>query len=133
VDRAATSPPPRRSALGYWLPLLGWVAVMLYCTSVPDPYAPLKTQGTTLSNVLGHLFGFVVLTILALRWWRFRTGEWTRRRVLQAVGFCLLYALLDELHQIPIPGRSFDVLDLLVDAVGVVVGTVLTHAWHRRP
>jgi len=131
VSSPPPSPPPRRRALGYWLPLLVWVLVMLYFTSAPDPYAQFRAQGTTLSNVIGHFLGFVVLMLLALRWWCFRTGERTGRRVWQAVALCLLYALLDELHQIPIPGRSFAVVDLLTDAAGIAVGVLLSRL--RQP
>jgi VanZ family protein len=96
---------------------------MLYFTSTPAPYALVGGRGTTVTDVLGHFLGFGVLGALMLRWWTFRTGELTPLRLLQALALCLAYALLDELHQIPIPGRSFEWLDLLVDATGIVLGT----------
>ena len=37
---------------------------------------------------------------------------------------CMLYALSDEIHQIPIPGRAFQIMDLLIDFAGIVIGIV---------
>jgi VanZ family protein len=37
------------------------------------------------------------------------------------VAFALLYALSDEIHQIFVPNRHFDVLDILSDLLGALV------------
>lgn len=134
MSNAPPSPRPRGRALAYWLPPLAWLLVMLYFSSVPDPYARVHAQGTTLTDIVAHFVGFLVLAALVLRWWCFRTRETTRRRILQAVALCLLYSIFDELHQIPIPGRSFDWIDLVTDAVGVAVGVgaVLLFGARRR-
>jgi VanZ family protein len=118
------SPLPQHKAIGYWLPVLLWVAVMQYFSSAPNPYARIG-EGTTTTDILGHLCGFIVLSLLVVRWWCFRTGERTGRRILQAFAFCLAYAILDELHQVPIPGRSFEWSDLLVDSAGIGIGVAL--------
>lgn len=39
---------------------------------------------------------------------------------------CTLYALSDEIHQIPIPGRTFQILDLVIDVTGVIIGVTIT-------
>jgi VanZ family protein len=36
----------------------------------------------------------------------------------------LLYGIFDEVHQIFIPGRYFDLLDLAADTTGVVCGAI---------
>jgi VanZ family protein len=104
---------------------------MLYFSSAPQPYPTLGDVDLTPVDVFGHLIGFVVFTLLLLRWWRFRAGELTLTHLLQALAIGLAYALLDELHQIPIPGRSFQWLDLLTDAGGVALGLTLHFALPR--
>lgn len=42
-----------------------------------------------------------------------------------SVGICTLYAVLDEIHQLFVPGRSFQVLDILTDTAGVITGTII--------
>ncbi|MBM3474481.1 MAG: VanZ family protein [Armatimonadetes bacterium] len=128
MSEAPSSPLPRRKPLWYWLPVLLWVGVMQYFSSAPNPYAGIG-EGTTIIDFLGHLCGFIVLSLLVTRWWCFRMGERTGRRVLQAVAFCLAYALLDELHQIPIPGRSWEWFDLGTDTVGSTIGLGAALAW----
>ena len=45
---------------------------------------------------------------------------------LYTVTVAFLYALSDEIHQIPIPGRTFQLLDLAIDFTGIAVGTAIT-------
>lgn len=45
--------------------------------------------------------------------------------------FVLAIGLLDELHQVGIPGRSADVADLVADAVGICVAFYLLRS--RKP
>jgi VanZ family protein len=44
------------------------------------------------------------------------------RRILIALGVCMLYAASDEVHQIFIPGRGAQVKDVLIDSAGAFVG-----------
>ena len=131
MSSAPSSPPPRRAVL-YWLPVLLWVGVMLFFSSAPDPYAAVGAQGTTVSDILGHLLGFTVFAVLAIRWLRFRMGKRGKRPILLGIALCLAYALFDELHQMPIPGRSFEWLDLATDAVGALVGAGIMAAIVRE-
>lgn len=39
-----------------------------------------------------------------------------------AVGFCMLYAISDEIHQISSAGRSCEIRDVLIDTAGAVTG-----------
>ena len=41
----------------------------------------------------------------------------------------VVYAATDEAHQMFVPGRTADVLDLLADAGGAIVGTAACWAW----
>ena len=56
---------------------------------------------------------------------RRRTAAWTA-----LAG--LLYALSDEIHQLFVPGRSFQLQDLLVDAAGLLLGIVLAAGFRKR-
>lgn len=36
--------------------------------------------------------------------------------------FCLAYAITDEIHQLFVPGRAFEIIDIITDALGVLAG-----------
>jgi VanZ family protein len=58
-----------------------------------------------------------------------RNVSW--RAVLVAILISSLYGVTDEYHQRFTPGRSFDVLDMLADAIGSIAGASAIGAWSR--
>lgn len=42
-----------------------------------------------------------------------------------SVGICVAYAISDEIHQLFVPGRSFQVLDIITDTAGILTGTAI--------
>lgn len=38
---------------------------------------------------------------------------------------CILYAISDELHQLLVPGRSCQILDITIDSIGSILGIYL--------
>ena len=118
------SPPERRGlspTVTHWLPTAVWLAVMFYFTSAPNPYSVLEPVGLRPADALYHVLGFGVLGILVARlvcrvWPDCGRGLWW------ALAFCVVYGVLDELHQYPIPGRSCNPWDMASDAVGAALG-----------
>lgn len=51
------------------------------------------------------------------------------RAVVVAILISTLYGVSDEYHQLFVPGRSFDVFDMLADLIGSVVGASAIGAW----
>lgn len=47
---------------------------------------------------------------------------------LYSVGICAAYAVSDEIHQFFVPGRSFQISDILTDTAGVITGTLIVIA-----
>lgn len=128
----APFPAAQRNHVSYWLPVVLWVGLMMFFSSVPDPYAPVGVEGTTTYDVLGHSVGFAVLAFLVIRWLRSRQEKAGGRVALWTALACLAYALFDELHQIPIPGRSFEWHDMAIDAVGLCLGLAAEAVWRLR-
>lgn len=44
---------------------------------------------------------------------------------------CCIYAITDEIHQIPVPGRTFQVLDLVIDFIGALIGILLAITFYK--
>jgi VanZ family protein len=64
--------------------------------------------------------------------WAAARGDWRRvtfRTLVTATTFCVLYGWIDELHQRFVPGRQYDLRDLLADGTGALVGAAAAWAW----
>jgi VanZ family protein len=97
-----------------WGLVVAWAALIFVLSSIPDLGTGLGGWDLVLRK-LAHAAEFAVLGFLLLR----ATG---RERPALALG--IAYAVSDELHQYFVPGRLGSPLDVLVDAVGVVVGVL---------
>lgn len=113
----------------YWLPVLAWMAVILFGTSVSPPLGlPMVSGG----DKLAHGAAYAVLGLLLLRAFR-SVSRWAAPR---AVFASLLvggsYGVLDELHQALLPTRTCSAADLLADLVGLIAAVMLCWAVARR-
>lgn len=61
---------------------------------------------------------FLLLTTLEL------SEKIRRLRIPYTLGFGLIYAISDEIHQLFVPGRSFQLFDIFMDMCGVTVGCI---------
>lgn len=72
---------------------------------------------------LAHAFEFFVLALLIGAFiYTFSFKGVFATQILITLGACVLCACLDEFHQYFVPGRTADVLDVLVDTAGAFVG-----------
>lgn len=64
--------------------------------------------------------------------WALVDGHWRRvtlRVVVAAVVACLAYGWSDEVHQLFVPGRMYEWLDLAADTTGATVAACALWAW----
>lgn len=75
---------------------------------------------------LFHFFQFGILYVFfALACIRF--GKFTKRLEIVLITASMIYGLVDEVHQMYVPFRSFSISDLLKDWVGVIVASLIIH------
>ena len=72
-------------------------------------------------RTLAHFFEFTLLGVLSFFSFRF-TLNCRKKGVIYGVLMGWLYALSDEIHQIFVPGRTFQLKDILVDCGGILLG-----------
>ena len=78
-----------------------------------------------------HMIEFGALAVPV--WFFFGTFRLPRRaRLWLPVGFCALYAVSDELHQLFVPDRSCEAADVLVDALGSLAAVAVLHLLTNR-
>lgn len=86
-----------------------------------------------ISDKILHLCEYGVLGALAYRACRHGAGaRVARHAVIVAVAGCALYGLSDEIHQLFVPLRQGDPLDLVADTVGATLGAWTWRLMERR-
>ena len=55
----------------------------------------------------------------------FSTYDWSdRRKIITSISLGVWYAILDEVHQLMVPGRSGAFKDVYIDSLGIVTGVI---------
>lgn len=76
-----------------------------------------------------HAFEYCVLAIfVSLILFQFNLQG--RKAVIYIMFICLFYAVLDEFHQIYVPGRTSSVRDVLIDFAGSLIGMLFYYLVH---
>jgi VanZ family protein len=79
---------------------------------------------TEIVRTLAHFGIFSVLGFFSANFINTFKCSHLKRNVF-AVVFGFAYALSDEIHQIFVPGRAFQISDIVVDTVGAVLGVIV--------
>lgn len=115
----------------WWLPVLGWMAVIYILSAQPDfTFAPDAWKIEPVSLVV-HSAEYAILACLVwIAAWK--TKILSNRALWIALGLAVLYAFTDELHQVFVPGRVADVRDVAADVLGAIVVLLVIYIWRRR-
>ena len=110
-----------------WLPVIAYMAMLFVFSS----FSKLPTPPGDLSVYHVHIAAYAGLGALTAR---APAAKGLRAGVLArqcscAIAISSLYGVTDEYHQLFVPGRTFDVLDMAADAFGSVLGAGAVWAW----
>jgi VanZ family protein len=111
-----------KAVLSAWLPVIAWAALIFTLSSIPDLGTGLGGWDLALRKI-AHAAEYAVLGALLLR---------AIGREAPATALGIAYAVTDEVHQAFVPGRQGAPLDVLIDAVGVIVGVYVVGRATRR-
>jgi VanZ family protein len=121
--------------LKYQFPALGWAGLIFFLSSLEK----IPTIKFFLSpDKLGHSFVFLILTFLTWRAFKYQnSAQWLKdRAILFAFCVAVVYGYSDEFHQRFVPGRLFDLYDILADAFGAslfIAGHWLFKKYSKTP
>lgn len=115
-----------RNFIKYWLPLLVYLILIFYLSSLPlnnpnESREKKQILGIP-KDMINHLIEYGFLAILSHR--AFASSKlkiFNNKAVLIAVIFTVFYGLLDEIHQLFIPTRLFEIKDILSDSIGASI------------
>jgi VanZ family protein len=104
-----------------WLPPTIWAAVLFGLSSIPGSRLP--SVHISLGDKIAHACVYSVLGALCFRALRRGTTIRPGRAVVISILMTMGFGISDEIHQIFVPMRSSDVLDVLADVLGGSLGT----------
>ncbi len=125
ASSSAQSLPDRSVSLTlwYWGPVAAYAALIFYGSSLsatPETVASLVKE---VSDKVLHFCEYSVLGALAYRACRNAAGPKVAHSALSyAIVGCAFYGLSDETHQLFVPFREADVVDLMADVAGASGG-----------
>ena len=120
----------RRAIRRAWLL---WGAAILFLSVAPPGWilGAVPRSGWSFASSAGHVFEFGLFTLLV--WPALPAGYLPGRRYALSAAAALAFGLSIEVIQLPIPYRSFDLLDWAADAAGIaavlLVLSASRHLW----
>ena len=70
---------------------------------------------------LAHITEYLILGFLMFN----LLNQYSVTNIYYAIGLSILYSCTDEFHQLFISGRSGSIRDVLIDSIGILIGTYL--------
>jgi VanZ family protein len=124
----------RGSCWRRYFPVAVWLTLIFVVSSIPNFGPPPLFR---FSDKVIHVFEYAALGFLLFRALSGadpgpQAPAFRHRALRMSVFLGLGVGLLDELHQLFIPGRSCDWTDLLGDVLGVGLGAYALYRWQGR-
>ncbi len=114
----------RKVFLKYRLPAILWAVLIFIASSIPSKALP--HLGLFSWDKLLHTGEFGIFGLLLARAFNsWLSIEKIRTLVALTVSTGVIWALLDEVHQMFVLGRNANVYDFLADALGVIIAQVI--------
>jgi VanZ family protein len=116
----------------FQLPIFIWAAFIFWLSSLSN--LPQVETPIISADKLAHMSVFFVFCSFSRRALYFQNAfpilkKWS---LICAFFLTCLYGYLDEVHQLYVPGRSYDYFDMLADAIGAILFVVLLTFFDRR-
>ncbi len=112
--------------LYYWFPILVYCLLIFFQSSYPSPE---HVPDLPYMDKLLHILAYALLGALFLR--AFKTTQIKHHLKLVLILSILLsslYGVSDEIHQSFVPYRNADLMDILADMIGSIIGVYIYHS-----
>lgn len=108
----------------FWVWLI-FITIVSSLPNIPTQEINIWDQPFRL-DYLEHFGVFAILFGVFVIWKSDKSGHFSVKKHLIFVIALVLFAIVDELHQIWIPGRAYNPLDLIYNLLGSIVGLYFT-------
>jgi len=125
-----------KSLFQYWLSVLIWAMIIFTASANLDLYKVLlgrwnepcfSAEIQSFAEMLGRFINTTEYAVLAALIARemIRQGDIHHSNLVIVLEMSELFVLSDKIHQLYVPGRTFQLMDLVLDLFGVVIGLIL--------
>ena len=112
--------------LYYWFPILVYCLLIFFQSSYPSPE---HVPDLRYMDKLLHILAYALLGALFLRALNsLRIKNNLKLVMILSVLFSSLYGVSDEIHQYFVPYRNADLMDILADMLGSIIGVYIYHS-----
>ncbi len=114
----------------YRFATFGMAALILAVSSIPylpQPELHLQNNYELRLDYFFHFLVYFIPAVTAAIWLSGTHGRLTPSRLILILIAGVLFGAADELHQLFIPGRRFNPVDFMSNAMGFITGTLLTY------
>ena len=114
-----------------YLPLVVYWIVLFILTTTPTDIIP---QLFRAQDKLEHFAAYLVLAVLLSLTLHFQKKRvsLSRNLIIATLSLIMIYAAIDELHQIFVPGRIADIFDWMADSLGGAFGILAGHFFIKK-
>lgn len=105
----------------FWLPVILYMIFIFYMSSLEFPGKPkvhIASSSFKVSDMILHILEYGLLSIVLFRAFHNSSARFKEKALYLTLIVAFLYGLFDEIHQIFVPTRFFEVKDLFFNVVG---------------
>ena len=106
-----------------YLPLIFYWLLLFTLTTLPSKSIPAIGVNDKVEHLLAY-FGLSFLLYLTLLFQK-KSILFKKNALLFTLTFVFLYGIIDEVHQLLIPGRSCEFFDFTADMLGGILGVII--------
>lgn len=110
-----------QTRLLYLMATVLWAGVIFYLSAVPDLKSGLPSLQDLILRKIGHVFVFFMFAYLLAH----SLNRVQRHYLLFVIIVGVLYAFIDEVHQLSVIGRQGSACDILIDSIGVFLAVFI--------
>jgi len=121
----------RKTRFTLALPFLIGTGILITFNSIPGHAIPQFVYSWHL-DLFAHIGGYLIFSVLLFRLIQVRGSidfKWT---MLIVAAIAVILSVIDEIHQIPIRNRNFDLEDLAADMLGIALGCFIICTFFRN-
>ncbi|HAG15585.1 MAG TPA: hypothetical protein DCG69_03545 [Bacteroidales bacterium] len=108
----------------FWIWIL-FIAIVSSLPNIPTQEINIWDEPFRL-DYLEHFGVFYILSAIYVAWKADNKSVFSFRKHFSSLLLLGIFAILDEIHQIWIPGRAYNPLDLIYNLLGLIAGIFLT-------
>ena len=85
-----------------------------------------KDDGKKYNKIIRKIAHFTLYLILGISVYLFLIEFINDKKlIIFTIAICFVYAISDEVHQFFVPGRSFQILDIILDTIGSLTSLII--------